>query len=233
VVAPPCGRREGISWVPIDVRASVQFSALPEPHPGDLVFGFTRDVNRIERLLLRPWVGTCYQTFGAGVELPATRVLDDRSMLRTNCRCRRPLLDSARSSRDLENPRRHLGGLPHHYQGRGAEPGPRRSTWYGTFDELRAAAANQPKAGCHDRETLHRHQVQHESGCRRRSRRVLLSIRSAGWRFSLECATCGPSVTRTDCAPDRSRHCVESCQSPGVDVRRRVDPPARPAGNSG
>jgi len=59
----------GITWVPIHARA-VQFSALPEPHPGDMVFGFTRDVNRIERLLLRPWAGTCYQTFDAGLSFP-------------------------------------------------------------------------------------------------------------------------------------------------------------------
>jgi hypothetical protein len=60
---------KGFTWCPVDVR-SVQFSALPQSQPGDMVFGFTRNTNHVERLLLRPWVGSFYESFEAGLRFP-------------------------------------------------------------------------------------------------------------------------------------------------------------------
>jgi hypothetical protein len=59
----------GIAWTPVDVR-TVRFSCLPSPAPGDMVFGFTRNTNHLERLLLRPWVGSLYETYEAGLRFP-------------------------------------------------------------------------------------------------------------------------------------------------------------------
>jgi len=59
----------GIAWTPVDVR-TVRFSCLPGPASGDMVFGFTRNTNHVERLLLRPWVGSLYETYEAGLRFP-------------------------------------------------------------------------------------------------------------------------------------------------------------------
>jgi hypothetical protein len=64
---------EGFAWSAVDIQ-SVRFSALPQPRPGDVVFGFTRNTNHVERLLLRPWVGTCYESFEAGLRFPDATV---------------------------------------------------------------------------------------------------------------------------------------------------------------
>jgi ribosomal protein S6--L-glutamate ligase len=35
-----------------------------------MVFGFTRNTNHVERLLLRPWTGSLYETYEAGLRFP-------------------------------------------------------------------------------------------------------------------------------------------------------------------
>lgn len=39
-----------------------------------MVFGFTRNTNHVERLILRPWVGSFYESFEAGLRLPDPQV---------------------------------------------------------------------------------------------------------------------------------------------------------------
>lgn len=65
--------KRGLAWASVDVRA-VRFSSLPQPAPGDMVFGFTRNTNHVERLLLRPWVGSFYESFEAGLRFPDPQV---------------------------------------------------------------------------------------------------------------------------------------------------------------
>jgi ribosomal protein S6--L-glutamate ligase len=164
-----------------------------------MVFGFTRDVNRIERLLLRPWVGTCYQTFDAGLNFPPPE-----SWTTIHAAHGLPMPTTVHGlgtqQRDLETLVDTLGGFPIVIKEEGLSQG-RGVRLVRNFDELRAAAASQPKAGV----TIARRYID-----TRFSTRVVVVGGRVAFCYRYEApagdfrsnARLWPSVTRTECAPD-------------------------------
>jgi hypothetical protein len=133
---------KGLQWTPVDIR-TVQFSALPRPEPGDMVFGFTRNTNHVERLMLRPWVGSFYETFEAGLRFPDA---SEWTTIHAAHGITMPITCHGLSTekRELESIVDVLGGFPIVIKEEALSQG-RGVTLVRNFDELRNAALNQRK----------------------------------------------------------------------------------------
>jgi hypothetical protein len=134
----------GFTWSPVDIH-SVRFSALPEPSPGDVVFGFTRNTNHVERLLLRPWVGSFYENFEAGLRFPdATEWTTIHAAHRIAMPTTIHGLNTGEGELDAVVDA--LGGFPIVVKEEGLSQG-RGVKLARDIGDLRLAAANQRKAG--------------------------------------------------------------------------------------
>jgi len=136
-------KARGFEWIGVDVR-SARFSALPQPLPGDLLFGFTRNANHVERLLLRPWVGSLYDTFEAGLRFPDAETW---TTIHAAYGISMPTTIHGLSAepRELEALVEALHGFPIVIKEEGLSQG-RGVTLVRTFDELRRVAASQRTA---------------------------------------------------------------------------------------
>jgi ribosomal protein S6--L-glutamate ligase len=105
-----------------------------------MVFGFTRNTNHVERLLLRPWVGSLYETYESGLRFP-----DALQWTTIHAAYGIPMpttihgLSSDR--RDLEGVVERLGGFPIVIKEEGLSQG-RGVALVRNFEELRLAARN-------------------------------------------------------------------------------------------